>query len=68
MTDLANYEADHVHDDAEKIEHILGADAVRKLERDLDFPEFDPHGKPIPTLSRSVESVIGKSPETGYGV
>jgi ABC-type Mn2+/Zn2+ transport system permease subunit len=68
LTDLANYEADHVHDDAEKIEHILGADAVRKLERDLDFPEFDPHGKPIPTLSRSVESVIGKSPETGYGV
>ena len=68
LTDLANYEADHVHDDAEKIEHILGAEAVRKLERDLDFPEFDPHGKPIPTISRSVESVIGKSEETGYGV
>ena len=68
LTDLANYQADHVHDDAEKIEHILGAEAVRKLERDLDFPEFDPHGKPIPTISRSVESVIGKSEETGYGV
>lgn len=68
LTDLANYQADHVHDDAEKIEHILGAEAVRKLERDLDFPQFDPHGKPIPTISRSVESVIGKSEETGYGV
>ena len=68
MTNQADYEADHVHDDAEKIEHILGAEAVRKLERDLDFPEFDPHGKPIPTLSRSVEYVTGKPEETGYGI
>ncbi|MFC5049458.1 iron chelate uptake ABC transporter family permease subunit [Rubritalea spongiae] len=66
LTDLANYEADHVHDDAEKIEHILGADAVRRLERDLDFPEFDPHGKPIPSVTRSMESSIGKMEETGY--
>ncbi|MFD2159289.1 iron chelate uptake ABC transporter family permease subunit [Rubritalea tangerina] len=68
LTDLANYEADHVHDDAEKIEHILGAEAVRKLERDLDFPEFDPHGKPIPSVIRSADSVVGKSEETGYGI
>lgn len=68
LTDLANYEADHVHDDAEKIEHVLGAEAVRRLERDLDFPEFDPHGKPIPSVSRAVNSGVGISEETGYGV
>jgi manganese/zinc/iron transport system permease protein len=68
LTNQANYEADHVHDDAEKIEHVLGAETVRKLERDLDFPEFDPHGKPIPSVSRSVDSVVGKSEETGYGI
>lgn len=66
LTDLANYEADHVHDDAEKIEHVLGAEAVRKLERDLDFPEFDPHGKPIPFVTRSVGAAVGKREETGY--
>lgn len=59
LTDLVNYESDHVHDDAEKIEHILGEDAVRKLERDLDFPEFDPHGMPIPSLKDFDNSRLG---------
>ncbi len=48
LTNEADYAQDHVHDDAEKIEHILGPNIVRQLERDLDFPELDPHGKPIP--------------------
>lgn len=50
LTNEANYEPDHVHEDAEKIEHILGEDVVRVLERQLDYPEFDPHGKPIPSV------------------
>ncbi|MEM9480206.1 MAG: metal ABC transporter permease [Verrucomicrobiota bacterium] len=50
LTNEADYAPDHVHDDAEKIEHILGEEAVRALERQLDFPETDPHGKPIPTV------------------
>ena len=48
LTNEADYAEDHVHEDAEKIEHILGSNIVRQLERDLDFPELDPHGKPIP--------------------
>lgn len=48
LTNEANYAEDHVHEDAEKIEHILGPSMVRQLENDLDFPELDPHGKPIP--------------------
>ena len=68
LTDQADYAADHVHDDAEKIEHVLGADTVRKLERDLDFPEFDPHGKPIPSLEATLtmEKTTGKQEDTGY--
>jgi manganese/zinc/iron transport system permease protein len=68
LTDQADYAADHVHEDAEKIEHILGADTVRKLERDLNFPEFDPHGKPIPSLEATLkmEQATGKQEETGY--
>ena len=48
LTNEADYADDHVHEDAEKIEHILGPNMVRQLEQDLDFPELDPHGKPIP--------------------
>ena len=40
---------DHVHDDAEEIEHILGEDTVRMLARQLNFVDRDPHGT-IPTI------------------
>jgi len=48
LTNEVHYPADHVHDDAEKIEHVLGEDVVRSLERILCNPRLDPHGKPIP--------------------
>ncbi len=50
LTESAQYAPDHVHDDAEEIEHILGEATVRELERRLDFPTWDPHGKLIPTI------------------
>lgn len=50
LTESAQYEPDHVHDDAEEIEHILGEATVRELERRLDFPTVDPHGKLIPSI------------------
>lgn len=51
LTHAADYEVDHVHDDAEKIEHILGEQTVRQLERRLNHPQRDPHGKLIPGLA-----------------
>lgn len=50
LTHAAQVAPDHVHDDAEKIEHVLGEDAVRQLERRLEFADRDPHGKPIPAV------------------
>lgn len=50
LTKQADYQSDHVHDDAEKIEHILGENIVRQLEEELGYPEVDPHGRPIPAL------------------
>lgn len=38
---------DHVHRDAESMEHILTKDMIKKLERILEYPKVDPHGKPI---------------------
>jgi ABC-type Mn2+/Zn2+ transport system permease subunit/Mn-dependent DtxR family transcriptional regulator len=51
LTNAAQIAADHVHDDAEKIEHVLGEDVVRELERRLEYATKDPHGRPIPSLS-----------------
>jgi manganese/zinc/iron transport system permease protein len=52
LTHQADYDIDHVHDDAERIEHLLGEETVRQLERALEFPETDPHGSPIPAPER----------------
>jgi manganese/zinc/iron transport system permease protein len=55
LTHAADIAPDHVHEDAEKIEHVLGEDVVRLLERRLEFADTDPHGKPIPGLRRMQE-------------
>ena len=39
---------DEVHDEAHKLEHSTSERLLNKMEEMLDFPEFDPHGDPIP--------------------
>jgi ABC-type Mn2+/Zn2+ transport system permease subunit/Mn-dependent DtxR family transcriptional regulator len=70
LTNAAQIAADHVHDDAEKIEHVLGDEAVRRLEKRLAFATRDPHGRPIPGLADIQRG--GHAPEpaggpSGYG-
>jgi manganese/zinc/iron transport system permease protein len=48
LTQEARLASDHVHADAEHIEHILPPDVLRRLEQMLDNPTADPHGRPIP--------------------
>jgi manganese/zinc/iron transport system permease protein len=54
LTHAAQIAPDHVHDDAEKIEHVLGEAMVRELERRLPRFDTDPHGRPIPSLPASM--------------
>lgn len=39
---------DEVHDIAEQLEHIQSEDLIDRLEAFLGYPQFDPHGDPIP--------------------
>lgn len=48
LTHEADIAADHVHRDAEEIEHVLGPELVAELEARLGAVEVDPHGRPIP--------------------
>lgn len=61
LTHAARIAPDHVHDDAEMIEHILGEDTVRKLERRLNYARRDPHGKLIPGLEDIRQGPVGPS-------
>jgi manganese/zinc/iron transport system permease protein len=42
---------DHVHRDAEVMEHALSDQAVASLDEMLGYPAVDPHGRPIPRRS-----------------
>lgn len=39
---------EHIHPEAEKLEHVLTEDIVNELDEELGFPEKDPHGSDIP--------------------
>ena len=45
---------DEVHDEAHKLEHSTSDKLLNKMEEMLDFPEFDPHGDPIPSKDGSL--------------
>ena len=44
--------ADHVHRDAEAMEHVLSPDLTDEIDRLLDFPRIDPHGREIPARAK----------------
>jgi manganese/zinc/iron transport system permease protein len=48
LTQQLQIQDDHVHEDAEAIEHIITPEIERKLIELLDKPEKDPHEKIIP--------------------
>ncbi len=48
LTEYLQIAADHVHDDADTIEHVLTPELEAQLERLLDRPESDPHSQVIP--------------------
>lgn len=56
----AGYAEDHVHDDAEEIEHLLAEENVRALERALNHPVTDPHGKRIPSAQDTFETAAAR--------
>ncbi|HVD99095.1 MAG TPA: iron chelate uptake ABC transporter family permease subunit [Cytophagaceae bacterium] len=48
LTEYVNLAPDHVHDDAENIEHIITPEIEKKLEEQLQYPDKDPHDSRIP--------------------
>ena len=58
-----------VHDEAEHLEHSTSDFLIDKIDEYLGYPEFDPHGSPIPQKDGSIpevpESFPLKDAETG---
>lgn len=50
LTTYVGLKADHVHDDAEAMEHLITPEIEAELSKLLDHPDTDPHNKQIPSL------------------
>jgi DtxR family Mn-dependent transcriptional regulator len=48
LLEKLGYDWDEIHDIAEQLEHIKDATLADRLDKLLGFPEYDPHGDPIP--------------------
>jgi len=48
---------DRVHDEAEKLEHVISEDLERRMAAALGEPTRDPHGSPIPALDGTLERI-----------
>jgi DtxR family transcriptional regulator, Mn-dependent transcriptional regulator len=48
LSEKLNFAWDEVHEIAEQLEHIESMELIRRLDAFLEYPQFDPHGDPIP--------------------
>lgn len=48
LAERINMPPDHVHDQADTVEHVVTGELEERLRRELDAPTTDPHGSSIP--------------------
>lgn len=48
LTEYLRIAPDHVHEDADTIEHLITPELEKKLEEKLGYPKVDPHNSEIP--------------------
>jgi len=68
LAERLGYDWAEVHDEADRLEHHISEEFERRVAEQLDDPEVDPHGDPIPNdalepLERGDEATLGDVPE-----
>jgi DtxR family Mn-dependent transcriptional regulator len=48
LAETLGVHVDEVHDEAERLEHVLSEELEQRIDRALGYPTHDPHGDPIP--------------------
>lgn len=56
LVEKLHYNWDEVHDLAEQLEHIISDSLTDRLDAFLEFPDYDPHGDPIPKKNGTILS------------
>ncbi len=72
LVEKLHFSWDEVHDVAEQLEHIKSEKLVNLLDEHLGFPQYDPHGDPIPGKDGNYPSrdkqLLSQLPENAQGV
>src|SRR5690242_6390963 len=56
LVQVLGYSLDEVHDEAERLEHVISERMEQRIFELLGRPELDPHGHVIPTLTGKVKA------------
>jgi DtxR family Mn-dependent transcriptional regulator len=51
LAETLGLHVDDVHDEADRLEHVLSEELEARIDRALGFPTHDPHGDPIPNAA-----------------
>jgi DtxR family transcriptional regulator, Mn-dependent transcriptional regulator len=60
LVQILGYRWDEVHDEAERLEHVISERMEQRIFDLLGRPELDPHGHAIPTLAGKVKPVSNR--------
>src|SRR5574339_1013440 len=56
LVQTLGYSWDEVHEEAERLEHVISEDFERRIAAAMGHPTRDPHGEPIPTADLKMPS------------
>ena len=51
LAETLGVDVDDVHDEADRLEHVISEELEARIDRALGFPTHDPHGDPIPNAN-----------------
>ncbi|MBA3946691.1 MAG: metal-dependent transcriptional regulator [Herpetosiphonaceae bacterium] len=60
LVEMLGYSWDEVHEEAEQLEHYISEKLEARIAAQLGYPQFDPHGDPIPTLEGTLPQPAGQ--------
>src|ERR1019366_5861860 len=61
LVQVLGYSWDEVHDEAERLEHVISERMEQRIFELLGRPELDPHGHAIPTLAGKVRPLSDRA-------
>jgi DtxR family transcriptional regulator, Mn-dependent transcriptional regulator len=69
LAEALGFDIDKVHQEADRLEHHVSEELETRMEQALGYPEFDPHGDPIPQRNGSLPNIADVAlPDLGVAV